>query len=434
MFNILCFFVLLLPFQFALNIATGFDVASIRVIILILFAAVILKSLYKRDFFIPLNLQSICLAIFFLINIFSLFFAQNMEFGVRKILFLASIFPLYFIVQNQLTDNNSQPITKFIKSFIVGGFMASAVALIIFFSQFIVGIDGILDFYTKIGPFFWGRSFSESVLNYQSFLVNAGGIDFVRAAGLFPDPHNFALFAGIILFLALPFTKSYFYNLVSLFSGAALILSFSRGAYVAAIGTAIFLLAALYFYSRHCEERRATERQSNLRITIFIGITTMALILTLTPVKNRFLDTFSLEDGSNIGRIKIMKGGLDIFKNNFLFGVGIGNAPIYYNEDIDYRNPTNSHNTYLEIAIENGIAGIAAWLILIFGTILQLIKYLKSPKDEFSQRLAIGLIGALMFFSIHSFFEVFLYSPVNLAVLMILLATSSAITRPLART
>lgn len=413
LFNILCFFIFFLPFQFALNVAPGFDVASIRVVILTLFAAVILKSLYKRDFFIPLNLQSICLAAFFLINIFSLFFAQNMEFGLRKILFLASIFPLYFVVSPLALD--------IVKYFIIGGFLASAIALIIFSGQFIIGIDGVLDFYAKIGPFFWGRSFSESVLNYQSFLVNAGGIDFIRAAGFFPDPHNFALFAGIVLFLSLPFIKSYFYGLTFLFSGATLILSFSRGAYMAAIGA-----IATVFILIKCHSSPVSQYRAGM-IKWVAGVTILGIVFFLTPIKNRFLDTFSLEDGSNIGRVQIMKDGLNIFKNNFLFGVGIGNAPIYYNEGINYRNPTNSHNTYLEIAIESGIAGITVWSALIFGTILQLIKYLKSPKDEFSQRLAIGLIGALIFFSAHSFFEVFLYSPVNLAALMILLALSSRI-------
>lgn len=430
--NLLYLLVLFLPFQFALNLMPDFDVSVLRLIILVFFTGIIIKSLYKRDFFIPFNLQSVCLAGFFLINILSLFFAQNLEFGLRKILFLASIFPLYFVVQNQLTTNNSQLTTKFIKSFIVSGLLASVVALTIFFSQFIVGIDGVLDFYRKIGPFFWGRSFSQSVLEYQSFLVNVGGIDFVRTAGLFPDPHNFALFAGIILFLSgslfLYFfnessrRKAFFYGLVSLAGVFAVFLSFSRGAYLALI-MAMLSLVVIVFY---CHSGSASwRRRVSTALIIFLFL--VFSFLVFSPAKNRFLDIFSLEDGSNIGRIQIMKDGLDIFKNNFLFGVGTGNAPLYYNEDIDYRNPTNSHNTYLEIAIEGGFVGLTVWIVLIFGTILQLVKHLKFQKDEFFWYTTNGLIGALAFFSVHSFFEVFLYSPINLAALMILLALSSKI-------
>lgn len=430
LFNILCVYVFLLPFQFALNVASGFDVAIIRIAVLILFGLIIIRSLYKKDFFIPLNLQSVCLSGFFLINIFSLFFAQNLEFGLRKILFLASIFPLYFIVYYLIRPSdchceersNLQTLAPF---FIFGGFLSSSIALIIFLNQFIFGIDNILYFYSKVGPFFWGETFSRSVLNYQSFLVNIGGIDFIRAAGLFPDPHNFALFAGIILFLSLPFVKSYFYGFTFLFSGVALLLSFSRGAYLALIITALIICSIRVYLL-------IKSNRLNLNKILIPTCASMAILIfifLLSPVKDRFLDTFSLEDGSNVGRIQIMKDGFDIFKNNFFIGVGIGNAPIYFNEDADYRNPTNSHNTYMEIAIENGFSGLAIWLILIFGTILQLIKYLKFQEDDFYRHLAIGLIGALIFFSAHSFFEVFLYSPVNLFALMILLALSSATIR-----
>lgn len=423
LFNILCLYVFLLPFQFALNAAPGFDVAIIRVAVLILFGLIIIRSFYKKDFFIPLNLQFVCLSGFFLINIFSLFFAQNLEFGLRKILFLASIFPLYLIVFYifKQTANYKLQTIKLVKYFIFGGFLSSIIALIIFLNQFIFGIDDILYFYSKVGPFFWGETFSQSVLNYQSFLVNIGGIDFIRAAGLFPDPHNFALFAGIILFLSLPFIKSYFHGFTFLFSGVALLLSFSRGAYLALIITAL-IICSIWVYLLIKSNRL------NLNKILIPNCASMAILIfifLLSPIKDRFLDTFSLEDGSNVGRIQIMKDGFDIFKNNFFTGVGIGNAPIYFNEDADYRNPTNSHNTYLEIAIENGFSGLAIWLILIFGTILQLIKYLKFQEDDFYRHLNIGLIGALIFFSAHSFFEVFLYSPVNLSALMILLALSS---------
>lgn len=439
LFNFLCLFALFLPFQFALNLKYGFDISVLRIIILLLFGTIALKSLYKRDFFIPLNLQSVCLVLFFSINIFSLFFAQNLEFGLRKILFIGSIFPLYFIVFYAFKQTTNSPLrrsfseasklqtTNFAKYFILGGFLSAMTALIIFFNQFIFGINGILKFYEKIGPFFWGRSFSESVLNFQSFLVNIGGRDFIRAAGLFPDPHNFSLFSGIISLLAFAISIFYlkaknkllviFYGAIFAISAFSMIFSFSRGAYLALVVTVLFIMVYLILF----------KKIFFLRLSVLLFLAGILLFFVVAPAKSRFLDAFSFKDESSIGRIQIMKDGIDIFKNNFLFGVGIGNAPLHYNEDIEYRNPTNSHNTYLEIAIESGFFGLALWAILIFGSVLQLIKSLKIQKDEFLRYLTVGLASALIFFGAYSFFEVFLYSPVNLAALMILLGLSSIV-------
>lgn len=425
-FNVSRILVFLLPFQFALNIAYGFDVAAIRVVILILFAAIILKSFYEKDFFIPLNLQSVCLSAFFLLNVFSLFFAQNLEFGLRKILFLGSIFPLYFVVNYIFRDilNFEIQIPKFMKYFVLGGFLSSVVALMVFFVQFFVSIDGIMDFYRKIGPFFWGKYFAESAFEYQSFLVNIGETDFFRASGLFPDPHNFALYAGMILFLALPLALARrkaknFYMAVFLIGAISLLLSFARGAYVAFIAAGSFLSFLLLIKSN-----KLTNSKSAVLPVIFTAI--IILFLIVSPVRNRFLDIFSAEEGSNAGRIEAMMRGIDIFKDNFLFGVGAGDVPVYYNEDVKGRNLINSHSTYLEIAIEGGILGLMVYGALIFGTILQLIKQFYRQEDEFLQYLILGIVSALMFFSVYGVFE-FLYSPINLAALMILLALSSVI-------
>lgn len=482
LFNILCFLAVLLPFQFALNIAPGFDLAISRVIILILLIFVVLKSLFKRDFFIPINLQSVFLLAFLAINAFSLFIAANFEFGMRKFLFLVSIIPLYFIVQNILKNKSTDQVVMFLKYLVAGGFASFLAGFAIFLSQFFVGIDGLFGFYQKIGPFFWGKSFSASVLSNQSFLVNAGGDDFFRMAALFPDPHNFALFAGTITFLSFSLALFYLkenislnykmsdvrlfqatnravfnntarmgvkdittqmafcnlknknifiYGFISMFGIISILLSFSRGSYLALAMAILFIVLILLINNYQPEMNLVEFKKIKNRLRNKFGIMAVSVILLLalvflifSPAKDRFSSIFSGDDGSIAGRVELLKRGLSISKENLLFGVGIGSAPVYYNEDIDYRNPTNSHNNYLEIIIENGILGLIVWIALIFGTIAQLLRF----KNNGNFRLiSVGLAGALLFFAISSFFEVFLYSPINLAMLMILLGLSSVI-------
>lgn len=434
-------FAALLPFQFALNIAPGFDLSVIRVVVLSLLGAIVLKSFLKKDFFIPLNLQSACLFLFLAINIFSMFLGKNTEFSLRKILFLGSILPLYFIVLDIYRDKQDKDfIAKVVKWMVWGGAISFLVGIVIFVSQFIWGIDSVLSFYQKIGPFFWGDTFSLSVFDNQSFLVNAGGKDFLRMFSFFPDPHNFALFAGIICFLSLSVflhqietqtgkRKTIFYGAISLLSAVSVFLSFSRGAYLALFG-GVFLTAILWIGKRKIDDETVLVKAEKIRHARFIYMLFMVVLLAIFisgPIKDRFVDIFSSSDGSNIGRIQIMKDGLDVFKKHLLLGVGIGNAPLYYNEDADYRSPINSHSTYLEIAIENGLVGLSVWLTMIFGTIFSCARYFKKEKDGWNKYLSLGLVGGLIFFSVHSFFEVFLYSPINLSALMMLLALGSII-------
>lgn len=420
LFNILCLVAIFLPFQFALNIAPGIDLAVLRVVVLVLSFIVVSKSFIDKNFIFPVNWQSILLTAFFVLNIFSLFFADNLIFAARKILFLSSLIPLYFVVF-YIVESNKEKIERLGKCLIVGGVLSLVAGVIIFLNQYIFGIDKAFGFYEKIGPLFWGQSFSESVLGYQSFLVNVGGVDYLRMASFFPDPHNFALFAGVISFLSLgslivfinqkQLNRAIFYSGVLLLGSLGLFLSFSRAAYLA-LATALFVVLSILSIK---------SRNSSGRIAVVLMGVVLFLPFLILPAKDRFLDIFSQEDGSNIGRIQILKDGLNVFKDNFLFGVGIGNAPLHYNEDIDYRNPANSHNTYLEIAIENGIFGLLVWCLLIFGTGAQLVRSLKKSGNLY----ALGLLGALTFFAVHSLFEVFLYSPINLSLLMMLLAMSS---------
>lgn len=427
LFSVLCFLAVFMPFQFALNIAPGFDVAILRVIIISLFVFIVVKSLTEQKLVIPTDQQSLLLIAFFMVNAFSLFFTNNLAFGIRKILFLASIFPLYFILSYQLNnDQADKKLIKFAKCLVWGGFLSFVFGLIIFLGQFVFGIDALIGFYEKIGPLFWGQSFSESVLNYQSFLVNVGGADYFRMVSLFPDPHNFSLFAGMISFLSLALYIFFrenkkptinFYGIISLMGFVAVFLSFSRAAYIALIAS-LLIFATLGFKNIFSQK---------IKTFLLLGIVFLAMISVLSPVTGRFLDIFSREDGSNIGRVQILKDGLNIFKDNILFGVGIGNAPLHYNEDIEYRNPTNSHNTYLEIAIENGILGLVLWIGLILGMIIRLVIMSLSRVGDGQESMVLGVVCASAFFAIHSLFEVFLYSPINLSVLMILMALGSVL-------
>jgi len=117
----------------------------------------------------------------------------------------------------------------------------------------------------------------------------------------------------------------------------------------------------------------------------------------------------------------------EIGLNNFWSGMGLGNYSLEIDSDLDYRNPITAHNLYLDIFSEMGIFVLFIWLILILGTIGYLFQLIKDTKNSDIRYFSISLIGSLVYFFIHSFFETAIYQPSVLALLMIILGLSTII-------
>ncbi|MFH0906856.1 MAG: O-antigen ligase family protein [bacterium] len=418
MFIWLLFLIAYLPFQIALNPGAGFDLSSLRVFIIVLTLAFFFKNIISRTRYNPhlKNLQSIGLLVFLFLIGFSLISAENISWGLRKILFFLSIFPLYFLV-NALVDD----FTKIKKTFLILAYSSGLIALIgllQFLSQFVFGLEKVYDFWAiNILPVFSGFNLGALILSYPSWLVNINGNTILRAFSVFSDPHIFSFYLGMILPLIIVLLnikkeqKIIFYTLFFLLF-SALLLSFVRGAYLAII-IAFLVMAGLFW--KYLKDKKTA---------IFLCLCLLIFIIPITPVSGRFYNSFDLEEGSNVGRLEMWQKSGQIGLNNFWQGVGLGNYSLLVDSDLGYRNPITAHNLYLDIFSETGIFALIVCLVLILGTIWQLFKALKSAKNKELAYVFIGLIGVLAYFSVHSFFETAIYSPIVLALLMIILGLS----------
>ncbi len=414
MFKLLLIVSFLLPFQVALNPIEGVDLASVRVVSIALFLVWLAMALKNKKLFLGDGLQAGLVLSFLFLSGFSLFFAGDTAWGLRKLVFLLSIFPVYFIFAD-IADSAEKKI-KIIKALVWSGFIVSIIGIVQFFLQFVFGIDGIYEVWSNhiITPFL-GKTFSEAVLLNPSWLVNISGQTYLRATAIFPDPHMLAFFLNIIIFLCLGMIlysqkNRAAYLVMLFFLITASLLTFSRGGYLGLAAGLIFLI--IYFVSKMSWKHKVAS-----------GTVVLLLVILLTipgPISQRLVSSFNLSEGSNKGRIETWRKAAEVISNHPIFGVGIGNYPLEIKPAADYREPIYAHSTYLDIAAETGIANALIWLALLFLAFRNFV--LKSKENI----LFLGAAAALIAFAAHSLVETSIYSPVILALFLIFISFASS--------
>lgn len=410
LYKLFLFFCILLPFQIALNPTEGIDLASSRIFILLFLFLCLADGLKNNKLKIPFNVQTGLIFSFLFLNGLSFFVAENSDWSIRKLMFLFSIFPVYFVA-TYLIDNREKAVNV-IKALVWGGVAAAILGIIQFFSQFIFSLEGVYKFWADfITVPFLGKTFSVAVLQNPSWLVNVSNKTYFRATATFPDPHMFSFFLGASMSLALGLLliekKK---RLPCLFVGVLLLcnfLTFSRGGYLGVVCGLVFLL--FFFWGKI---------SARIKIFLMTGCVFIGLLLWVIPgpISDRYASMFNFQEGSNKGRIEIWQKTLKIIESNTLLGVGVGNYSLEIKPTATYREPYYAHNTYLDIAAETGLINALIWIFLLFFSWKSFIK--KANQDVLFLGPAIGIIV----FAAHSLAETAIYSPVILTLFLILLS------------
>lgn len=399
-------FLFLIPFSFALNPATGVDLPVIRVAILVVFLLWVFEGMFKKRLNIDVRLRFFVLIFFVFLASISVFWALEPSFSNRKVIYLISFLPLYFL--GFAATRTPSLLNKATLVLCWSGFTLSIFALLQFSLQFVFGINKSLAIVKWYAPFFLGNSFSNLVLAYPSWLVNISGQTLVRAFASFPDPHLFSLYINMLIPLALfvySKTKKSLYFFMALLMLLASIASFSRAAYLS-------LAVALLFFVFSAYGQKIIKKRFSVSI-----IAALLLLLFLTipnPFSNRFFASFQPNEGSNYGRIEMWNTAVEIIKEKPLGGVGIGNFSYYLNPTIQQRNPVYAHNIFLDFGSELGILSILLVFLLIFSPIF---KYYSGPSP-----LNLAIATAFVIFFVHSLFETPIFSIRVFSLFIILLS------------
>jgi len=175
------------------------------------------------------------------------------------------------------------------------------------------------------------------------------------------------------------------YKLSALFSSLALItvitlfLTGCRGAYIAAFAmfVASFLISAKFFWNEY--------KKIYLTVIGVFCILITAALMFLTSLRARVLSIFAMrQDSSNSFRFNVYHSSIDMFKDNWLLGIGIGNQNfreiygLYMRTGFD---ALSSYNIYLETAVESGIFALIAFLGFLISFFKKCINIIKQNTD-----------------------------------------------------
>ncbi len=152
-----------------------------------------------------------------------------------------------------------------------------------------------------------------------------------------------------------------------------------RGAYLSMLLVfgLIFLLSAKFFWKTY----------KKIYITIISGATFL-LIFALTFIHSlrlRFLSIFAMRnDSSNSFRFNVYHSSIEMFKDNWLLGIGVGNKNfreiygLYMKTGFD---ALSAYNIYLETAVESGIFALIAFLLFLIKLIYDGTKYVLTSQN-----------------------------------------------------
>ncbi|MEK9147471.1 MAG: O-antigen ligase family protein [Patescibacteria group bacterium] len=429
------FFVLIayLPYQISLNPLPGIDLASGRIIIAILIVYWLYYSFFvqKQEKFLgKRNLIGIFLVLFLLWSVFSLIWADNFPFAFRKVIFLLNILPLYFVAQMFLQTKKDLRI--FFKTLIYSSAGVAVVAISQFSLQFIYSPYFVFNKWFLFYPLFFGKTSAiAAMIQSPNWLVYIDNSVFMRSIGSFPDPNTFGFYLSFIIPGAFLIKEKYF-KIIGALLILSLLFAFSRGAYLGVIiSLIILLLVNLKFKTKNEKLKLKKKSLYSFKFLIVVFIFSFLIFSLAGPVRQRLVSSFDFQDKGVSERIEIWSTAFNVIKENPILGVGIGNyteAVDLFSEQRGYRSPIHAHNIYLQIAAELGIIGLILWIFVFVFALKNLYHFYSRSRVKVifanNKGLFMTVFLSLIWFSIHGLFDLPIFSPRILPLLVIFLALS----------
>lgn len=191
----------------------------------------------------------------------------------------------------------------------------------------------------------------------------------------------------------------YFFGICTLFMMAALMFTFSRGAWM---GFAVAVM--VYVFAK------------DKRMFIPVVILGLLIIAFIPSVGNRISYMLSyeyIESSLRGGRLIRWFMGLQILETSPLIGIGLGQfgGAVAMNNNltrvigVDVVKTFYMDNYYLKTAVESGLLGLCSLIILMYQVIICSVRTIKITKDNYYKQLEIGMLAGLCGVIVHNCVE-----------------------------
>lgn len=235
-------------------------------------------------------------------------------------------------------------------------------------------------------------------------------------------PYNPNLFGGYLVATipVLMTSVAYFIykknNMLALISGcfsiAALHVLFQtgcRGAYLGLFAIIISLVAlSVRFFWNNYKKVFLTVSGVLLSLgTIFV--------MSVTSLRLRILSIFIMRgDSSTSFRFNVYNSCLNMLKDNWLLGIGLGNQNfreiygLYMKTGFD---ALSAYNIFLETALESGIFALLSYVVFLVLVLYEAIKFVKNSVDVESIFYVIAAISVIIGLIVHGFVDTVFFRP-----------------------
>ena len=227
----------------------------------------------------------------------------------------------------------------------------------------------------------------------------------VRVFSTFENPNLLAEYLLIIIPISIAFifySENFYKKLFFIIATSVMLLTigltYSRGGWLGLLAAIIvFLLLA---------------NTKTLLLLVPIGM--LGILCLPASILQRIKTIGSLQDSSNFYRYNLWSMSLNILKDFWYSGLGIGYLPFFRKASPLYLGPIapyHTHNTFLQIAIETGIVGLIIFVGLALTLIKTAVAVVLQTKSKFIKIFTASYTAGLSGILLHGLVEHILYNP-----------------------
>lgn len=198
-------------------------------------------------------------------------------------------------------------------------------------------------------------------------------------------------------------------SVIALFSMYVLFQTGCRGAYLGLFAILILFVSicARFFWDKY--------RKQFLSIAGSLILLGTTFVMSVASLRARLLSIFIMRgDSSNSFRFNVYNSCIDMLKDNWLLGIGLGNQNfreiygLYMKTGFD---ALSAYNIYLETAVESGIFAMIAFLIFLFIVLYEAAKFVFNSDDKLEITIVSVALLTVVGLLIHGFVDTVFFRP-----------------------